>query len=129
MHYQRLSAHVMRNVAMTDESWGEGVLDAHCGTIINKSDSEEESIRLANASCAIMSFHPEAEALRKPQRAAERGDGHHTRHILGASSLAAELLLPGIARLVAAEGDILPGFVSRKMFGERASSCTCARRR
>ena len=76
-----------------------------------------------------MSFHPEAEALRKPQRAAERGDGHHTRHILGASSLAAELLLPGIARLVAADGNDLPVVVLRKMVGASNVVRTCGRRR
>lgn len=125
-HYTRLFEHITKNVAMTDESWGEGTLNSKAGSVINNGGSMEESIRQIMASCAVLSFYPEAEALRK-QKGAERGDGHHTRHILGASSLAAELLLADVARLVAAEGDILPGFVSCKMFGERALSYTCVR--
>jgi hypothetical protein len=106
----------MNNVAMTDESWGEGTLNSQAGSVINNSGSVEESIRHIKASCAVLSFYPGAEALRKPA-GAERGDGHHTRHILGATSLAVEELLSVVTRLVAANGDALPVVVSRKMVG------------
>ncbi len=64
-----------------------------------------------------MSFYPEAEKLCRPEGAADHGDSHRARHILGASCLAAELLLADVACLVAAGGDDLPVVVPRKVVG------------
>jgi hypothetical protein len=119
VHYPRLSAYIMRNVAMMDESWGEGTLNSKAGAIINNSGSVEDSIRHIKASCAVLSFYPEAENLRKPE-GAERGDGHHTRHILGATSLAVDELLLISSRLITADLTNVPAVVSYKMVGGAA---------
>jgi len=86
----------MRNVAMTGEALGEGTPNSKAGSVISNSGSVEES-------------------------GAERGDGHHTRHILGATSLAVEELLSIVTRLLNAHlTAMLPVVVSSNMVGGTA---------
>ncbi len=90
------------------------------GTVIINSGSVTESIRHTKASCVVLSFYAEAAKLRKPE-GVERGDGHHTRHILGATtSLAVEELLPIMSRLITADPTTAPVVVSSKMVGGTA---------
>jgi hypothetical protein len=93
---------------------------SNAGTVINNSGSVKESIRNIKAACAVLSFYLEAEKLRKP-RGVERGDGHHTRHILVATtSLAVKELLSIMSRLITADPTTAPVVVSSKMVGGTA---------
>jgi hypothetical protein len=112
--YPPLYEWVMENIRLTDESWGEGVLNSFLGLLINKHGTVPEIIERMRAAFASMSFHPEAEAFRAPPTT-QRGANYNIRHIDASVTLLADWIVGRVVRLLDASserGD-LPVKVSR----------------
>jgi hypothetical protein len=99
--YPRMYTWITENIRITDESWGEGVLNAYLGHIINHHGSVSDTIRRAKAAFASLEFHPEAEAFRPPPTT-QRGANYNIRHIEASIDRTADLVMRYVDGLLGA---------------------------
>jgi hypothetical protein len=95
---------MMDNIRLTDESWGEGVLNSFLGLIINANGTVSEVIERVKAAFSAKSFHPAAEAFRPPPTT-QRGSNYYVRHIDASVTRVMDWIIGLVGRLLAASAE------------------------